>query len=122
MAAKQLKVYSLVLIIFLAGITVAGVIESRLSLCREKNRQKFIAAYLDLAIARERYTDADSLSRAIDRIYSAHGVDSAWMAAYAAKMSGDLNRSGLIWEAIVGKLDSLRQVNKPDSLTNPLQP
>lgn len=120
MAVRPLRITAIVLVLILAGTLVTGVMRSRLSLAREKDRATFIATYIELAIARERYSNPDSLSLVESDIYHTRGVDSVWMAGYAELMSQDLAQSGLVWEDIVGKLDSIRQVTASDSLTNPI--
>jgi hypothetical protein len=119
MVVKPLRIFALILLLSIAGIAMASVIKSRLSYESKINQEKFISAYLDISIARGKFSnEEDSLKTSIENIYRKHEVDSAWMAAYAKKLPDDLLKSEQIWDIIVGKLDSMRQVVhqiKPDS-------
>jgi hypothetical protein len=119
MVVKPLRIFALILLLSIAGIGMASVIRSRLSYVSKINQEKFISAYLDISIARGKFSnEGDSLIAALENTYRKHGIDSAWMADYARKLPDDLLKSEQIWDIIVGKLDSMRQVVhqiKPDS-------
>jgi hypothetical protein len=117
MAVKPFAKLTIILIIILAGIAAAIGARSRFLNYRKSNDNRFILTYLAISIAKEKYYASDSLKLAIDKIYIKYGTDSIWMANYGNKLSKDLNKSVQVWNNITGRLDSLRNVKEPDTLT-----
>ena len=114
MVVKPLRILILILLLSIAGIAIALVIKSRLSYESKKNQEKFISTYLDISIARGKYSnEGDSLKAALENIYRKHGINSVWMVNYIRKLPDDLLKSEQIWDIIVAKLDSMRQVAHP---------
>jgi hypothetical protein len=86
---------------------------SRLLISRREADNKFIATFVELSIARERFGgNPDSLNLAYHDIYLRNNTDSLWIADYAKKLSGQIEKTEEIWGRIVSKFDSL-QKNPP---------
>ena len=78
---------------------------------------KFIGTYVDLAIAREFYSDSpDSFRIVRDRIFSSRGTDSVWMEDHVKSFGKDSARRQNIWEEIVDSLQSMNKGPLPETI------
>jgi hypothetical protein len=115
MAAKRL----LVIIVLIAAITAIAVLQfqrNRRADSTSNDDDKFVSTYTELAVAREMFTgDLDSLILAYERIFSRNDTDSSWMLQHIESISDDTGRQLLLWERIVGRLDSLKNKHAPDT-------
>ena len=116
MAAKRL----LVIIVLIAAITVIAVLQFqryRRTDLASNDDEKFVSTYTELAVAREMFTgNPDSLFLAYERIFSRNDTDSSWMLQHIESISDDTGRRLLLWEKIVGRLDSLKNKHTPDTI------
>jgi hypothetical protein len=115
MAAKRL----LTIIVLLTAITAIAVMQfqryrytDRISI----DDEKFVSTYAELAVARETFAgDPDSLTSVYERIFSQNGTDSSWMLQHVRNISDDSGRWLLLWDKILGRLDSLKKKKTPDT-------
>jgi hypothetical protein len=118
MAVKPSRLFFLILLIVLAGIAVTLVIRSRHIISGRNNADKFISTYLALSIAREQLGgQPDSLKSTFQHIFKRYGTDSLWMDSYARGLSKNLGDSQRVWEEITGRLDSLKRIPNPDTIS-----
>jgi len=116
MAVKPYRIILLAITI-IAGAAAIHVHRSRHLTSKLHDERKFVSTYIDLSIARERYSDyPDSLRDQIAVVYERNGADSIWMAQYAKKLSPNIDRSDRIWNEIVVRLDTLRKAAAPESI------
>jgi hypothetical protein len=116
MAVKPVTKLFIVLIIIIAGIAAAMGARSRFLHQRQADESRFIATYLAMSIANEKYIgQPDSLKAATENIFNKYGADSTWMADYGKKLSTNLVQSKQVWTEITKRLEALR--NDPDSDT-----
>lgn len=117
MAAKRL----LIIIALLTAITAIAVIQfqrHRHTDLISIDDEKFVSTYTELAVARETFTgDPDSLLSVYERIFSQNGTDSIWMLQHIQSISDDTGRRLLLWDRIVGRLDSLKENPKRDKMS-----
>ncbi len=116
MAAKRL----LVIFVLIAAITVIAVLQFqryRRADPASNDDDRFVSTYTELAVAREMFArESDSLVLAYERIFSRNGTDSSWMLQHIESISDDTGRRLLLWEKIVGRLDSLKNKHAPDTI------
>ncbi len=120
MAGKRFVYFAIAgLIIIISGIAAISFVRSRTSKFPSPNDEKFIAAYIDLALTKEMVGHyPDSLTAAFDRIYRENGVDSTWIREYVKDLSKAGEKNKIIWGIIVEKLDSLKSNPAPDTIYN----
>lgn len=114
MAVKPLQVLivSLILIAICAGAYYG--LRQKMASDRATDEQKFISAYIALAVARERYSaNPDSFNLIADRIYAKYQADSTWMRNFADRLAKNVGRSRHVWQNITSGLDSLRTEPRP---------
>jgi hypothetical protein len=116
MAAKRL----FTIIVLFAAITAIAVLQFqryRSADPTSNDDDKFVSTYTELAVAREMFaSDLDSLMLAYERVFSRNDTDSSWMLQHIESISDDTGRRLLLWERIVGRLDSLKNKHTPDTI------
>ena len=109
-AAKPYLRLIIVVVLIAAGVLAIWFARLRLLNLQQSAENRFVSAYVDLSIARERYgNNPDSLEAAFREIYLNDDIDSAWMAGYVKKLKGDIDKSERIWGKVTARLDSLQK-------------
>jgi hypothetical protein len=114
MAVKPYRktIVILAIIVGAAGVYIA---RSKHLACARHDESKFIATYVKLSIARERFANQpDSLRGASSFIYLSNRTDSLWMNVFSSKIAEDPSRGERIWSLITARLDTLRKQPNAD--------
>ena len=78
---------------------------------------KFVQLYIDMSLVKEmNFFDQDSIRIKYDELYKNADVDSIWITEFTDKLSHHPETQKEIWQAIVSKLDSLKENVQPDTI------